>query len=124
MDLGSRIGWGIVIYAVVFLASAGMTLYGWTSGVAPYLVELLVLAAVCVWAGSELKFRSWKDILPYSIGWAIIAVALDALYAVPLQGWDWFGQWTTWASYLLVALLPLLASFLKRNLTPHGVWES
>jgi hypothetical protein len=124
MDLGARIGWGIVIYAVVFLVWTGTGIYGFTQGVEPYIAELLALIIVCLWAGSELKFRTWKDIFPYSFGWAVIAVALDALYVVPLQGWGWYEQWATWISYALIALLPLLSVYLRKKTSSHGPWES
>lgn len=125
MDLGARIGWGIVIYAVVFLSWAGMGIYGQTQWAELYLVELLALLVVCLWAGSELKFRSWQDIAPYSIGWAIIFAALDSLFVVPLQGWGWYGQWTTWIVYALVVLVPLLSIRLRKKIaTAHGPWET
>lgn len=125
MDLGARIGWGIVIYAIAFLAWAGLAIYGWTNGVGPDLVELFVLLIVCVWAGSQLKFRAWKDILPYSIGWAVIFAALDSVFIVPLQSWTWFAGWMAWLTYLLVALLPLFSVYLRKKVTAlHGPWES
>lgn len=125
MDLGARIGWGIVIYAIVFLVWAGTGIYGWTQGGATYAAQLIALTVVCTWAGSQLKFRQWKDIVPYSIGWAIIFVALDSIFVVPLQGWGWYGEWWAWTTYVLVAVLPLLAPRLRRKTpTPHGPWES
>jgi hypothetical protein len=125
MDLGARIGWGIVIYAIAFLAWAGMAIYGWTNGIGPDLVEFVVLLVVCIWAGSQLRSRTWKDILPYSIGWAVIFAALDSVFIVPLQSWAWFGGWMTWLTYLLVALFPLLCVYLRnRSSVPHGPWES
>ena len=125
MDLGARIGWGIVIYAVAFLAWAGVNIYGFTQGSDAYLAELLALVIVCLWAGSELKFRSWKDIFPYSFGWALIFAALDALFVVPMQGWGWYGHWTTWILYAAVVLLPLLSIYLRTKApASHRSWES
>jgi len=124
MDLGARIGWGVVIYAVFFLAWSATKLYGWTQGVGPALFELLVLLIVCLWAGSQLKFHTWTDIVPYSIGWAVIAVALDGIYAVPIFGWGWYGQWESWIGYALIILFPLLVSFFRRSPSAHGAWES
>ena len=125
MDLDARIGWGIVIYAVAYLAWSGMSIYGWTQGALPYLVELLILAVVCAWAGSALKFRTWADILPYSIGWAVIAAALDSLYVVPFQSWGWYQELSPWIFYLLIVFLPLLSIFFRNSSTPrHRPWES
>lgn len=125
MDLDARIGWGIVIYAVAFLIWSGMGIYGITQGVLPYFIELIVLAIVCASAGSALKFKSWADILPYSIGWAVIAAALDSLYVVPFQTWGWYQELSPWIFYLLIVYLPLLSVFFRRNSVPqHRPWES
>lgn len=125
MDLRARVGWGIVIYAVAFLAWAGMGIYGWAEGTLSYFLELVVLAAVCIWAGYELKFQAWKDILPYSIGWALIAAAFSALFTAPLEGWSWYGQWSTWALYLLITLLPLFSIFFREQpAASERIWES
>lgn len=124
MGLGDRIGWGIVIYAMVFLTWAGVSVYGWTSGIGPRIAEVAMLIFVCLWAGSQLKFRTWVDILPYSFGWAAIAAALDALLVVPLTGWGWYEMWPTWVGYALVVILPLFAPMLRMQKVPHGVWES
>ncbi len=124
MDLTARIGWGIVIYAIAYLAASGIAAYGWV-GLLPNLAELFVLLCVCVWAGSLLKFHAWSDIFSYSIGWAVIAAGLDAVFVVPMRGWGIYGQWTTWAAYALVALLPLLATFVRRKPpVPQGTWET
>jgi hypothetical protein len=125
MDLGARIGWGIVIYAVTYLAAGGTGIYGWPQGIEGYLSSLLVLILVALWGGFQLKFRGWKDILPYSIGWALIAVAFDALYVVPFQGWGWYGEWMPWIKYALIVLAPLLSVYLKKRApAPGGAWES
>ena len=124
MELGDRIGWGVVIYAVVFLMGAALHVYDVISLPMVLLCELAALVVVCIWAGTQLKFPLWKDILPYSIGWAIICIALDAIFQVPLEGWGFYAQWTSWIVYALVALLPLLSTFLRRKPAPHGPWET
>ncbi|HTR19090.1 MAG TPA: hypothetical protein VMH91_03915 [Candidatus Paceibacterota bacterium] len=124
MKLGALLGWGVVIYAILSLVWSGMTEYGWTDGVLPFLGEVVTLLVVCMWAGSALKFRSWKDVLPYSIGWALIAAALDAVFIVPLNGLAVFTDVSTWGGYLLIALVPLLSTTLLRHYAPHGAWES
>jgi hypothetical protein len=117
-------GWGIALYAVMSLVSMGSAIYGFTSGLAPHVVELLILLCISILAGRALKFQTWKDILPYSIGWAIIAVVLDAIFAVPLSGWGLYSLWSVWAGYALIALLPLLAPFTRAHADPHGAWET
>jgi hypothetical protein len=124
MRFGSLFGWGIVIYAVVSLAWSGLVLHGLTAGIAPRIIECMVLLIVCLIAGNALKFRSWKDILPYSIGWAIVAALLDIIYGVPFSGWSLYSEWSVWAGYALVVVLPLFAPLTRVHAEPSGAWES
>lgn len=120
----SLLGWGIVIYAIISLVWTGLMEYGWTDGFLPLIAEIVTLFVVCLCAGSSLKFRTWKDILPYSIGWALIAAALDAVFVVPVSGWGFFADWNVWGGYALIAIIPLFSTMLLRRYAPHGVWES
>jgi hypothetical protein len=115
MRLGALFGWAIVIYAVFFLVWSAINAYGLAQGALTDVIEILTLFIVCVIAGSALTFRSWKDILPYSIGWAIIAAALDAFFAAPTGNWTLFSQWSTWIAYAMVAVFPLFAIFFVRQ---------
>jgi len=124
MRFGALFGWGITIYAVFFLMWSAINAYGISQGPASDAIEILTLLAVCVIAGSSLKFRTWKDILPYSIGWAIVAVALDAFFTAPTGNWSLFSQWSTWIAYLLVVLFPLLAVFFVKRESHSGSWET
>ena len=124
MRLGALLGWGIVIYAVVWLAWSLFGVYAWTSGVLPRVAEILVLLIVCVAAGSSLRYRSWKDILPYSIGWALVALAIDALFSAPTHNWTLFSLWTTWLGYALIALFPLFALFFRNKKAHSRAWET
>ena len=124
MRLGALLGWGIVIYAVVSLALSIMGAYGWTQGALSQGIAILVLLIVCVVAGTRLKFHTWKDILPYSIGWALVAAAFDAVFAAASGNWGMFLQWSTWINYVLVALFPLCAVFFVREHAPSGAWET
>jgi hypothetical protein len=124
MRFGVLFGWGITIYAIFFLVWSALNVYGVSQGAAADVIEILTLLAVCVIAGSSLKFRTWKDILPYSIGWAIIAALLDAFFAAPSGNWSLFTGWSPWIAYGLVALLPLLAVFFIKRETHRGAWET
>ncbi len=111
----SVIGWGIVIYAVMYLAWSGLVLYGMTAGVLPRLLALLVLIGTATIAGRALPYRSWKDILPHSFVWALIIILLDAVYTVPYTGWQLYADWNVWVGYALVCFVPLLAPYTKSN---------
>jgi hypothetical protein len=124
MRLGVLFGWGIVIYAVFFLAWSAINAYAVPQGAASDIMEIFILLVVCVLAGSSLRFRTWKDILPYSVGWAVIAAALDAFFAVPGGNWSLFSEPVTWIAYGLVAVLPLLAVFFVKHDAHGRAWET
>jgi hypothetical protein len=124
MKLRPLLGWAIVIYSVFYVAWSLMRAYGFSAGIGASVLELVVLFVICVVAGSSLKFKTWKDILPYSIGWAIIAALIDALFAAPTGQWTFFSQPSTWISYALVAVFPLFAVFVRKQHSHSGIWET
>ena len=126
MRFGALFGWGIVIYAITSLASSSMVIYGFVEGIGPHLVELVVLFITCVVAGSELKFRRMADILPYSIGWAVIYAVLNGLLFVPTVGWSLYSTWMLWLVCVLVAFFPLCAVYFRKSKkrTARDAWES
>lgn len=107
------LGWGIVIYAIMFLVWNGFVIYHFTDGILPRLSTLAVLVVLTLLAGRSLKLYSWTDILPYSISWAIMMAALDAMYSVPFTGWHMYQNAGVWVGYALVVLLPLLTPFTR-----------
>lgn len=113
MKFGALLGWGIVIYAVMSLLWSGLVIYGVSSGLLSLFFRVCVLILVTSIAGHSLHFYSWKDILPYSIFWAIMMGALDAVYTVPFSGWSIYGDWYLWVGYGLVALVPLLTPLIR-----------
>lgn len=124
MKFGALFGWGIVIYAVSALAWSGMALYGFTAGPLPRVLEAIILAGVCVIAGSSLRYRTWKDIAPYSVVWAIVVAILDGIFTYPSQGFALYFEWSSWLGYALVVVLPLLAVYFRRIPSPERSWET
>ena len=121
MKYGKLLGWGIVIYAVMALAWSGFAIYGLTGTLTSRLLQLLVLIIVTTIAARSLKFHSWKDILPYSILWAILMGLLDIVYSVPFGGWGIYSDWNLWVGYTLVILVPLLAPKTRALPASHEV---
>lgn len=107
MKVGKLVGWGIVIYAIMYLLWSAFIAYGFTDGFLPRVAGLLVLVAISLKAGLSLRMHSWKDILPYSIGWAIIVGILDAVFSVPFSGWMIYTDLNLWFGYAVVAVAPL-----------------
>lgn len=122
MKYGALIGWGVVVYAVMYLTWSVLLIYGVTIGVLPHAIELLVLVVVTMIAGRELRLHSWHDILPYSFVWALEVALLDAVISVPFGGWEIYYDWNLWLGYALVIVLPLLSPFtrMRQDMQTHA----
>ncbi|MEK7132734.1 MAG: hypothetical protein AAB830_01660 [Patescibacteria group bacterium] len=107
MKFAKLFGWGIAIYAVMFLIWSGFITYGFTAGLQPKILAFCALIAMTILAGRSLHFSSWKDIAPYSLLWAVIIAILDAIFAVPLTGWGIYANASVLVGYALVFVVPL-----------------
>ncbi|MBI4080068.1 hypothetical protein HY414_02500 [Candidatus Kaiserbacteria bacterium] len=115
LHIEQLLGWGIVIYAVMYLLSTVLATYGFFEGVMPRVVSLAVLVGTAVIAGSSLRVHTWRDILPYSISWGMIVAVIDGVMLFPFAGWQIYANWSVWFGYALVALAPLLALYPRFN---------
>jgi hypothetical protein len=102
------IGWGIVIYAVMYLLWSGLVIYGFAASIVSLGVRIVALIVITRLAARSLNLTTKMDVVPYSVSWAIIAIILDGLFLVPFSGWMVYAKWGTWAGYALVALAPIL----------------
>jgi len=118
---GLLIGWGIVIYAVMFLLWSGFVTYGFVDGFAPRILGLLVLIVTALIAGNSLRFNTWRDILPFSLTWGITVAALDGVFGVPLSGWQLYADWNVWFGYALVVIVPLFSPFIRFEKLPTRI---
>jgi hypothetical protein len=109
--IAALLGWGVVIYAVMFLLWSIFITYGFANGLLPRVAGTIVLIAIGVIAGRSLRAHSWRDILPYSLAWAVMMGIFDVVMSVPFAGWQVFMDWTVWAGYALVVLSPLFALY-------------
>jgi hypothetical protein len=108
MKYGLLIGWGIVIYAVMFLAWSGLVMYGF-DGALPRIITLLLLVVLTTIAGRSLRLHLWTDIAPYSVLWAMMMALLDTIFVVPFSGWSIYNDTGLWIGYAVVILVPLIA---------------
>ena len=107
-------GWGIVVYAIAYLSWAGLSMWD-VVGLSGRLIELAILVVTLSIAGHSLLKTSWKDVLPYSIVWTLIAMILDTLYVLPIATSAMYSDWALWLGYALVTVVPLLAPYMR----PH-----
>lgn len=110
-------GWGVVIYAVMYLLVAGLSLYGMYPNLFSRILALGTLILLSTLAGLSLQFRLKKDILPYAVIWVIEIAVLDAIMSVPYAGWGMYLDWNVWVGYALVLLVPLFAASIHRRPT-------
>ncbi len=116
MKFGALLGWGIVIYAVMSLAWSGLVIHGvagMVGALGSRLLVLSVLIVVTTIAARSLRYHSWRDILPYSVAWAVLMAIFDAVYTAPFSGWTIYGDWNLWLGYALVAIVPLLTPLMR-----------
>lgn len=121
MVFASRaIGWGIVIYAVIYLLWSGLVMYGLATGIASLVVRIACLALVTTIAARSLDFHNWRDLLPYSFAWAVVAALLDAVFLVPFSGVALYSSLGVWVGYSLVVVIPLLSPMRRSVHTRTG----
>lgn len=113
MKYGLLFGWGVVIYALMFLLWTGFVTYGFVEGLAPRIIGLLALITIALIAGGTLRHHAWMDILPYSILWAGMMGLLDAVFSVPYTGWQLYMDWNVWFGYVMVAIVPLFSPYFR-----------
>jgi hypothetical protein len=114
MRFTSILGWGVVIYAVMSLAWSGFIIYGLARMPIAHVAQLIILILLALIAGRALQLPDWRDILPVSLGWALMMTVLDAVYSAPFGAWHIFGNWNLWVGYGIVLVVPLLAPLTRR----------
>jgi len=124
MRLGSLFGWGLVIYAIAYLEWSAFVVYGLAGTTTPRICQFATLVTLALIAGRSLKYRTWKDILPYSLGWVAVIAALDALFAAPFDGLSFYLNGSLWFGYSIVAFVPLFAPFTQQSDASRASWLS
>lgn len=120
MKWGLLLGWGIAIYAVVFLVWSMLVIHGIIEGLLPHIVLDITLVLTLVFATKSLRAHRWYDVLPYSIGWLLITFLFDMSCAVPVSGWGIWSDGNIWVGYLLLFFVPLVVpTSRKRHLRAH-----
>lgn len=107
------LGWGVAIYAIMYLAWSGLVIYGYSLGMLSLVIRLAILFGITTLAARSLRLIDWKDILPYSALWALTAIVLDGIYLVPFTGWTLYSTWSVWLGYALIVVFPLIRPYLR-----------
>jgi hypothetical protein len=115
MQYGKLLGWGIAIYAVMYLLVAILSIYQVSPPVLARGMTMLALISLATLAGLSLRRGAMIDILPYSLFWLLEVALLDALVSVPYAGWRLYLDYNVWIGYSLVLVVPLFASYFYRR---------
>ena len=110
MNLRVLLGWGIAMYAVLYLVWSGLVIHGLSGSILARLIALVTLFVVATIATRSLRLLSERDVLPYAIGWVIVAALMDAIFAVPTAGWGLYADWNVWVGYALLFIVPLIVT--------------
>lgn len=113
--IARAIGWGIIIYAVMYLVWSGLVIYGLSLGYLSLFIRLATLVVLTSIAARSLRLADWKDVVPYSIVWAVVGIIFDALYLVPFSGWGLYASLSVWIGYALIVAFPILSLFWRNR---------
>lgn len=110
MNYKKLFGYGALIWVVAYIAAILLVVLrvGTTMRAGPLVG--IVAAAMAAWAGTQLERTSIVKILFYSLGWVIVGLVLDLILTIPFTGWQFYFAWSYWASYVLIAVLPIFTS--------------
>lgn len=106
----NTVGWGIVIYALMYLLWSGLVMYGLAAGMLSLAGRIIALACITTIAARSLHLPVWKDLCMYVIAWVAVTMILDAIFLVPFTGFAMYSDWSVWAGYALIAIFPLLTA--------------
>lgn len=115
MKLRALFGWGIVIYAVMFLVSSLLAVHPTGPALIARVVLLCTLVITASIAARSVRAFSERDIALYAFGWVACALVFDALLVVPTTGWLLFTDWNVWVGYLVLFFVPIAVTFLSKR---------
>ena len=106
MNYKKVIGYGALIWAIVYLVATVFVAYKMTGTLLSQVVVLLVLAAAVFFASQKSNFVSRSDALKYALGWIIVGFILDLILTIPFTGWQFYLSWEMLLGYLLGLVVP------------------
>lgn len=106
---------GVAIYASGVLVGQALYAFGIYDEGTIVIATLVVLTLFSFFAGMDLQARSIREVVPYSLCWAVIAIVLDVFLTVPVLGWGFMIALDTLGGYVIIALTPLLPLLFRRR---------
>lgn len=102
-------GYGFLIWVVAYLVA--MIFVGLGASATPVMGILVVLATAVLafYSGRRVEAHSFGRMLAYSLGWVVIGLVLDFIFAVPFTGLAVLYSWPFAIGYLFTLVVPLFA---------------
>lgn len=102
---------GVAIYATGSLVGQALYTFSVFNEWITVGATLAVFALFSLFAGMNIRPHTIRDVIPYSLTWAVFAVFLDAVLIVPAVGWDFLVTLDALVGYGIIALVPLFALY-------------
>lgn len=109
MNWKKLFGFGILLYALMFLFWSILMSFGVSDAVWAWPLALIVLAFLVHCIAHKLHTKNLGKLLGYSVGWAIIMALLDYFISMRFTGPVLFQMWETYAAYAIIVLVPLVS---------------
>lgn len=105
-----------MIYTALFFLAALFGVYGIADSAVAQSLLFLGLIALVAYLTHLTNTSSLMGVLPFALGWPIILVLCDVLYAVPISGWTMFLDPSLLVGYGAVFSVPLITVLIKEVL--------
>ncbi|PIR44102.1 hypothetical protein COV23_01705 [Candidatus Wolfebacteria bacterium CG10_big_fil_rev_8_21_14_0_10_31_9] len=109
MDYKKLFGYGVLIWAVVYLVATAFVGYKLSGMLWTQIVLVIISAVFSYFLAKNLSANLVVGMLKYSFSWMIMTIILSIIFTVPFTGWIVFNSWDMWASFLVILLVPLVA---------------
>ena len=109
MNLLKLLGFGVLIWDVVFITDAALKTFEIFPGLVMQTVFIIV-AMMTFLLSENLGINSGKKIFKYGLSWAAVMILLDVMVAVCCLGWGAFSQYSTWINYAIVVFMPVITT--------------
>lgn len=108
MNYKKLIGYGVLIWVIVFAVVSAFIAFDIPSdNLFVNLVSLIAIIIATWFLAKNLKVKTQKEMIKYSLAWLIIAIILDLIVSVQFTGFGLFGRWHVLFGYLLILIVPL-----------------
>ena len=114
MNILKLLGFGVLIWDVVFITDAVLKTFEILPGLVMQTVFIIV-AIITFLLIKNLGIDSGKEIFKYGVSWAIVMILLDVMVAVCCLGWGAFSQYSTWINYTIVVFMPVIATRIDKD---------